>query len=71
VTAAFILVAVLVFAAGWTIGHRTARIRIIPIGALASQDQAALDEAWIADERARFDARVASLDLPNDPRGDA
>ena len=67
-TAAFILVAVLVFAAGWTIGHRTARIRHIPIGALPAQDQAALDEAWIADERARFDALVAGIDLPDDPR---
>ena len=58
------LVAVLVFAVGWTIGHRTARIRIIPIGALLADDEAALLE----DERARFDALVAGLDIPNDPR---
>jgi len=67
VTAALILAAVLVFAAGWAIGHRTARIRIIPIGALAADDETAL----LADERARFDQLVAGLDLPNDPRSDA
>ena len=65
--AALILAVLLALAAGWTIGHRTARIRHIPIGALPAQDQAALLE----DERARFDALVASLDIPNDPRSEA
>ena len=66
-TAALILAVLLAFAAGWTIGHRTARIRIIPIGALLADDEA----AFLEDERARFDALVAGLDLPNDPRSDA
>ena len=65
--AALILAVLLALAAGWTIGHRTARIRIIPIGALLADDEAALLE----DERARFDALVASLDIPNDPRSEA
>jgi len=65
--AALILAVLLALAAGWTIGHRTARIRIIPIGALLADDEAALLE----DERARFDALVAGLDLPNDPRSEA
>ncbi|MEZ7005599.1 hypothetical protein [Streptomyces sp. AD55] len=39
------LVAVLAAAGGWCWGHSTARIRHIPIGATAAQDQHALDTA--------------------------
>lgn len=52
-----ILVVVLAFAAGWTVGHRTARIRIIPVGALAAEDEAAL----LAADRARFEQLAEHL----------
>lgn len=55
-----LLAAVLGFSLGFLIGHRTARIVHVPIGALAAQDQAAL----LAAERAQFDALTADLDLP-------
>lgn len=40
-----LIVALLALALGWTWGHSTARIRIIPIGATAQQDAAALEGA--------------------------
>lgn len=43
---------------GWCWGHSTARIRHIPIGALPEDDQAALDEAWITEQAAAFQARL-------------
>lgn len=52
-----ILSFVLTFAAGWTVGHRTARIRIIPVGALATEDEAAL----LAADRARFEQLAEHL----------
>ncbi|MCM1943167.1 hypothetical protein NC239_33690 [Streptomyces sp. G3] len=61
-----ILTAVLVGSAGWIVGHRTARIRIIPIGAILAEDQAAL----AAQDVAEFWQIVGGLDLdqPDDPR---
>ncbi|WP_405695228.1 hypothetical protein OHA99_09305 [Streptomyces coelicoflavus] len=56
-----ILAIVLAFAAGWTIGHRTARIRIIPVGALASEDE----EALLAADRARFEQIAEHLRTDN------
>lgn len=60
-----ILTAVLALSAGWCIGHRTARIVFIPIGGTSAQD----DDAFIAEQRARFNQIVAGLDTPdrNDP----
>lgn len=40
----YLLVALLAIAAGWCWGHSTARIRHIPIGATAQQDQDAIAE---------------------------
>lgn len=60
---ALILAVVLAFAAGWTVGHRTARIRIIPVGALASEDEAAL----LAADRARFEEIAAQLRTDKGP----
>ncbi|MFB6619692.1 hypothetical protein ACFC5H_09140 [Streptomyces rochei] len=60
----YLLAALLALAAGWCWGHRTARIRYVPVGAAARDD----DAAFIANERARFDAIVAGLDIPDDPR---
>jgi hypothetical protein len=37
-----LIVALLALALGWTWGHSTARIRIIPIGATAADDEVAL-----------------------------
>ncbi|MDN3244122.1 hypothetical protein [Streptomyces sp. ZSW22] len=53
----------------WTLGHRTARTRVIVIGATAQQDEAAL----AADETARFWQLADSLDHPDtdDPRSSA
>ncbi|MFE7236116.1 hypothetical protein ACFVAF_36990 [Streptomyces sp. NPDC057596] len=64
-----VLVAVLAAAAGWCCGHATARIRHVPVGGTADQDQ----DAFLARERARFDELVAGLDLnvPDDPRNTA
>lgn len=61
-----ILSVLLSLAAGWMIGHRTARIRIIPIGAILAEDQAAI----AAEEVDRFWQIVDRLDLdqPDDPR---
>ncbi|MEV0015413.1 hypothetical protein [Streptomyces tendae] len=61
-----ILTAILVGPAGWVLGHRTARIRIIPIGAILTEDQTAI----AAEEVDRFWQIVDGLDLdqPDDPR---
>lgn len=61
-----ILTAVASGAICWCAGHRTARIRIIVIGATPQQDAAAIDAAhaaYIAQVRRRFDDMVAGLDL--------
>ncbi|MFK0124916.1 hypothetical protein ACIQSP_16565 [Streptomyces nigra] len=58
----YLLTALLALSAGWCWGHATARVRHVPIGATAEED----DEAFIADERARFDQLVAGLDVPDD-----
>jgi hypothetical protein len=61
-----VLTAALTLPAGWILGHRTARIRVIVIGATAAQDTAAIADAhaaFIAHTRRRFDEMVADLDL--------
>ncbi|GGQ83579.1 hypothetical protein [Streptomyces flaveolus] len=40
----YLLIATLCLAIGWCWGHSTARIRHVPIGATAQQDQAAIAE---------------------------
>lgn len=56
-----LVVAVLALALGWTWGHSTARIRVIPIGATAAEDEDALafDEAccetWLVSRGAEHD----------------
>ncbi|WP_042170153.1 hypothetical protein [Streptomyces sp. NBRC 110035] len=63
-----LLTALLALAAGWCWGHATARIRHIPIGALATDDETALDEAWIAERRAQFDDRLNTTPNHQEPR---
>lgn len=66
-----LLGALLFLAAGWVLGHSTARVRITVVGATAAQDETALsaaDAALLAHERARFDDLMAQLDLPDDLR---
>ncbi|MFD5631615.1 hypothetical protein [Streptomyces sp. NPDC127072] len=58
----YILTAVLALSLGFTCGHRTARVRHIPVGATREQDNA----AFRAHERARWDDLVAQLDTPAD-----
>lgn len=60
----YLLIAILIGPACWTLGHRTARVHIVPLCTSCQADKAAL----LADERARFDELVASLELPDDPR---
>ncbi|GHI91301.1 hypothetical protein [Streptomyces olivaceus] len=59
------LAVLLALAVGWCWGHRTARVRIIPVGALATEDEAAL----LAADRARFEEIAAQLrtDTQRDP----
>ncbi|MFM9542290.1 hypothetical protein [Streptomyces turgidiscabies] len=52
---------------GWCWGHATARVRHVPIGGTAEQD----DAAFLAHEEARFNDLIAQLDLPNDQSGTA
>ena len=63
-----ILTATLAGSTGWCLGHRTARIRHMPIGATAEQDTAAIEAAqaaFLAHNRRRFNDLVAGLDLPD------
>ncbi|MFE0800102.1 hypothetical protein [Streptomyces sp. NPDC058812] len=64
----YLLIALLAVAAGFTIGHRTARVRVIVIGATAQQDQAAIATAEV--ERFWQVVDGLDLDLPDtdDPR---
>ena len=65
----YLITFLLALALGWTWGHTTARIVHIPIGAHADED----DQAFLDDERARYDQLIASLDddPPDDPRSNA
>jgi hypothetical protein len=58
-------VAVLAFtfgiAVGWCLGHSTARVRHVPVGATQAEDDAV---AW-AHERARAEDLLAQLDHPD------
>ncbi|HLU29112.1 MAG TPA: hypothetical protein VKZ65_11785 [Glycomyces sp.] len=54
---------------GWCIGHSTARIRHVPVGATHEQDQAALDaadEQLITEWRARLDQLTAPFEPPTE-----
>lgn len=62
-----VLTATLNISIGWCWGHATARIRHIPIGGTAAQD----DAAFLAHEQARFNDLVAQLDFPGDDPGAA
>lgn len=64
-----ILTATLAGSAGWCAGHRTARIRHVPIGTTAEQDAAAIEAAqaaFLAHNRRRFEDLVAGIELPDD-----
>ncbi|MGW0821800.1 hypothetical protein [Streptomyces sp. NPDC002845] len=54
--------AALCVALGWYLGRSTAHVRPVVVGATREQD----DAAFLADERARFDALIADLDIPDD-----
>jgi hypothetical protein len=59
------LAAVLAFAVGWVVGHRTARVQIIPIGATIADDETALcaaDEQLIGEWPAHLDQLTAPFD---------
>ena len=66
-----ILTGALTGSAGWWIGHRTARVRIVVIGATAQQDATAIDQLSPADEqqlaewRARLDQLTAPFNTPD------
>jgi len=62
ITAVPLLAVLLALAVGWVIGHRTARVCVVVVGATAAQDDAAL----LAHERARWEDLVAQLDVPDD-----
>lgn len=60
-----LLGALLALAVGWVLGHRTARVVHIPIGATAAQDEAALsaaDEQLLGQWRAHLDQLTAPFD---------
>ncbi|MEH0650688.1 hypothetical protein QA995_14905 [Streptomyces scabiei] len=56
----------LLLAVGWVLGHRTARVVRIPIGATAAQDETALS---VADEQliGQWAAHLDQLTAPFDP----
>ncbi|WP_060880605.1 hypothetical protein [Streptomyces scabiei] len=61
-----LLAVALALAVGWILGHRTARIVRIPIGATAVEDETALSAA---DEQrlGEWSARLDQLTAPFDP----
>ena len=63
-----ILAVLIALAAGWCCGHRTARIRIVVIGATPAQDQAALDEQILTEWRTQLEQHLDHFDIPDDPR---
>ena len=65
ITAGPLLGALLFLAAGWVLGHSTARVRVIVIGATATQDDTALtaaDEQLLGQWRAHLDQLTAPFD---------
>ncbi|MGK9463959.1 hypothetical protein ACSLFT_28595 [Streptomyces sp. G6] len=58
----YLLVALLAIATGWCWGHRTARVRVIFVGATQAQD----DESFLADEAVRFWQLVNTIDLTDE-----
>lgn len=62
----YVLACMIALAAGWTWGHRTARVHIVPLCTSCEADEVAI----LADDRARFEELVAGLDVapPDDPR---
>ncbi len=66
-----LLGALLFLAAGWVLGHSTARVRVVVVGATAAQDETALtaaDEQLLGEWSAHLDTLTAPFDLPDDPR---
>ncbi|MDT0387856.1 hypothetical protein [Streptomyces dubilierae] len=61
------LALVLGLSIGWCWGHSTARVRHVPVGATAAQDDTALDEAWIAERRTQFEDRLSTGDDAGPP----
>ncbi|MFM9777069.1 hypothetical protein [Streptomyces scabiei] len=60
-----LLGALLLLAAGWVLGHSTARVRIVNIGATAAQDETALsaaDEQLLGEWSAHLDQLTAPFD---------
>jgi hypothetical protein len=62
ITAGPLLAVLLALAVGWVAGHRTARVRVVVVGATQADDDAAL----LAHERARWEDLLAQLDVPDD-----
>ncbi|NUS26085.1 MAG: hypothetical protein HOV92_17940 [Streptomyces sp.] len=65
----YLLIAVLIGPVCWALGHRTARVHIVPLCTSCEAGEAAL----LADERRRFDQLVADFEReqPDDPRSSA
>lgn len=66
ITAGPLLAVLLALAVGWVAGHRTARVRVVVIGATQADDDAALSAA---DEQllGEWSARLDQLTSPFDP----
>lgn len=65
ITAGPLLAALLFLAVGWVLGHSTARVRVIVVGATAAQDETALsaaDEQLIGEWSAHLDQLLAPFD---------
>jgi hypothetical protein len=59
------LMLLLTAVAFWVLGHRTARVRVVVVGATAAQDEAALtaaDEQLLGQWRAHLDQLTAPFD---------
>lgn len=70
IAAAPVLAVVVALAVGWVLGHRTARVVHVPVGATAAQDETALsadDEQLIGEWSARLDQLTAPFD-PDTPK---
>lgn len=66
-----LLTVALALAVGWVLGHRTARVVRIPVGATAAEDETALtaaDEQLLGEWSAHLDTLTSPFDLPDDPR---
>jgi hypothetical protein len=71
ITALPLLAAVLLLAVGWVAGHRTARVRVVVVGATRAQDETALaaaDEQLLGEWSARLDQLTSPFDIPDNPK---